>query len=94
LIFIFCLFSPSSFVTFSFFFPFLSSIYFHMYAFVSPPRPDRLWSPPSLLSSGRQGLFPWGWSSQCMKLTTHFDLVTRTWVRGAILPLPITRVLS
>jgi len=25
----------------------------------SPPRPDRLWSPPSLLSSGYQGLFLW-----------------------------------
>jgi len=25
----------------------------------SPPRPDRLWSPPSLLSNGFQGLFPW-----------------------------------
>jgi hypothetical protein len=28
--------------------------------FSTPPRTDRLWSPPSLLSDGYQGLFPWG----------------------------------
>jgi hypothetical protein len=28
--------------------------------FFSPPLPDRLWSPPSLLSNRYQGLFPWG----------------------------------
>jgi hypothetical protein len=28
--------------------------------FSSPSRPDRLWSPPSLLSSGYQVIFPWG----------------------------------
>jgi hypothetical protein len=28
--------------------------------FSSPPRPDRLWGPSSLLSNGYQGFFPWG----------------------------------
>jgi hypothetical protein len=27
--------------------------------FSSPPRPERLWGPPSLLSNGYQALFPW-----------------------------------
>jgi hypothetical protein len=28
--------------------------------FPSPPRPERLWVPPSPLSNGYQGLFAWG----------------------------------
>jgi hypothetical protein len=30
----------------------------------SPPRPDRLWGPPSLLSNGYQVFFPWGLSGR------------------------------
>jgi hypothetical protein len=28
--------------------------------FTSPPCPDQLWGPPSLLSNGYEGFFPWG----------------------------------
>jgi hypothetical protein len=36
-------------------------IIFSFFTFsLSSPRPERLWGPPSLLSSGYQGLFPWG----------------------------------
>jgi len=30
-----------------------------------------------VLSNGYQGLFPWGWSGQYMKLTTRLHLVLR-----------------
>jgi hypothetical protein len=34
-----------------------------VYKFISsPPCPNRLWVPPSLLSNGYEGLFPWVWS--------------------------------
>jgi len=31
-----------------------------IFLFSSPPHPDRLWGPPSLLSNGYQGSFPGG----------------------------------
>jgi hypothetical protein len=47
--------------------------------FSKPPSPDRLWSPPSLLSNGYQELFPWRQKSgRGVKLTTHLHLVLRS----------------
>jgi hypothetical protein len=43
--------------------------------FSSPPRLDRVWGSPSLLSNGYLGLFLRGWSSRSVKLTTHLPLV-------------------
>jgi len=38
--------------------------------FPSQPRQERLWSPPSLLSNGKQGLFSWGYSGRNCSFTS------------------------
>jgi len=58
--------------------------------FSSTPRPDRLWDPPTLLSSGYQWLFPWGYSGRGVKLITHLHLVSKSRMHGAIPLLPQT----
>jgi hypothetical protein len=57
--------------------------------FSSPPRPDRLWGSPNLLSNGYQRLSTWRQSGRGVKLTTHLHLVPRSRMRGAIPPLPV-----
>jgi len=51
--------------------------------FYSPPHPDQLWGPPSLLSNGYQGLF-WGKNGLGVTLTTHLHLVPKLRMHGAI----------
>jgi hypothetical protein len=55
--------------------------------FSSPPRRDRLWCPPSLLSSGHQRTFPGNKDIWGLKLTTHLHLMQMSRMRGAIHPL-------
>jgi hypothetical protein len=56
----------------------------------SPPRLDRLWDPPSLLSNGYQGLLLWGYSGWGVKLTTHLHLIPRSECVEAYIHAPST----
>jgi hypothetical protein len=62
--------------------------------FLSPCHPDWLWGWPTLLSNRYWRVFPWGLSSQCVKLTTHLQLEPRSRKRESILPLPHGIVLN
>jgi hypothetical protein len=50
--------------------------------FTFPYRPDRIWDPPSLLSSGYWGPFPGGKAAGGMELTTYLQLVPRSRKHG------------
>jgi hypothetical protein len=54
----------------------------------SPPRPDRLWGPLSLLSNGYLGILSWEKSGRDLMLTTHVRLVPKLRMRGSVHSLP------
>jgi hypothetical protein len=58
------------------------------YTTSSPPRPERLWGPPSLLSKGTRGSFPGGKAGRGVKLTTHLHLVPSRRMSETLRPLP------
>jgi len=62
----------------------------HMEFFSSPLQPDRLWGSPSLLSRGTEDSSSGGRRDRSVKLTTHFHLVSRLRMPGAIPPFPHT----
>jgi hypothetical protein len=55
----------------------------------SPQRPEQLWGPPSPLSNGYRGLYPTGYSSRGVKLTTHLHLVPMSRMVQLYLHFPI-----
>jgi hypothetical protein len=57
--------------------------------FSPPPRPDRLWGPPSLLSDMYHGLLPRGLSGRGVKLTTHLHLLPKLRMMELYLHCPI-----
>jgi len=53
--------------------------------FISSPKPpDRAWDPPSFIFKGYRKLCPQVSRGRCMKLTTHFYLVSRLRTSGAL----------
>jgi len=55
--------------------------------FSLPPRPDRLWGPPNLLSNGYWGLLSQTENGRDVKLILHLHLMPTLKTRGAIPPL-------
>jgi hypothetical protein len=52
--------------------------YDDLWIFSLQHRAQNGWGPPSLLSNGYQGLFPWWRNGRGVKLTTHLHLVLRS----------------
>jgi hypothetical protein len=54
--------------------------------FSSPQHPYWLWGPHSLPSDGFRRFFPWGYSSQKTRLSTHLCLVPKLRTCGTVCP--------